>query len=190
MGQSWRLPGAEIARRVATGESRAADVVADHLARVAAVDPELNAFSVVLAYQARAEATARDRALADGSAPGALAGVPVVVKEELAVEGLVTTFGGRGNSTPAAEDSEVVRRVRSAGAVVLGKSTMPEFGAFPYTESDAYGVTRNPWSPGHTPGGSSGGTAVAVATGMAAVGLGGDGGGSIRIPAAACGCSG
>lgn len=190
VGESWRLSAAEIARRVAGGELAAADVVADHLARVAAVDPELNAFSAVLAYQARTEAAERDRALADGTAPGPLAGVPVVVKEELDVAGLVTTFGGRGNSSPAAADSEVVRRVRAAGGVVLGKSTMPEFGAFPYTESDAYGVTRNPWSPEHTPGGSSGGTAAAVATGMAAVGLGGDGGGSIRIPAAACGLFG
>jgi amidase len=102
----------------------------------------------------------------------------------------VTTFGGRGNSTPVAADGEVVRRLRAAGAVIVGKTAMPEFGAWPYTESEAHGITHNPWSTGHTPGGSSGGTAAAVASGMVPVGLGGDGGGSIRIPSACCGLFG
>ena len=94
------------------------------------------------------------------------------------------------NSTPAAVDGEVVRRLREAGAVIVGKTHMPEFGAWPYTESVAYGYTRNPWRTGFTPGGSSGGTAAAVASGMVPIGLGGDGGGSIRIPAAFCGLFG
>lgn len=94
------------------------------------------------------------------------------------------------NSTPRAADGEVVRRLRAAGAVIIGKTRMPEFGAFPYTESESDGVTRNPWNRAHTPGGSSGGSAVAVATGMAAVAIGGDGGGSIRIPSACCGLFG
>ena len=97
---------------------------------------------------------------------------------------------GEANSTPAAEDAEIVRRLRNAGAVVVATTTMPEFGAFPYTESVSRGITHNPWDPSRTPGGSSGGTAVAVATGMVPVGMGGDGGGSIRIPSACCGCSG
>ncbi len=114
----------------------------------------------------------------------------MAIKEELDVAGCVTTFGGHGNSTPAAADGEVVRRLREAGAVIVGKTHMPEFGAWPYTESVAYGYTRNPWRTGFTPGGSSGGTAAAVASGMVPIGMGGDGGGSIRIPAAFCGLFG
>jgi amidase len=121
---------------------------------------------------------------------GPLHGVPIAVKEELDVAGEVTTYGGEANSTPAAEDSEVIRRLREAGAVVVGKTTMPEFGAFPYTESASRGLTRNPWDRTRSPGGSSGGTAAAVASGMVPVGMGGDGGGSIRIPAACCGIVG
>lgn len=190
MSDLTRLGVAETVRRTTRGEVSAAGVLADHLARIERDNEALNAFSVVLADRARAEAAAVDRALADGAAPGPLHGVPVAIKEEIDVEGCVTTFGGRGNSTPAAADAEVVRRLRAAGAVVVGKTTMPEFGSYPFTESDAYGVTRNPWRRTHTPGGSSGGTAVAVATGMVPVGMGGDGGGSIRIPSACCGLFG
>ena len=102
----------------------------------------------------------------------------------------MTTFGGKANSTPVAADSEVVRRLRAAGAVIVGKTSMPEFGAWPYTEPISLGPTRNPWDPAHTPGGSSGGTAAAVASGMIPVGIGGDGGGSIRIPSSFCGLFG
>ena len=184
------LTVAELARRVAEEEVSAVEVVEACLARIGERDPALNAFSVVLADQARAEAAARDQALAEGATPGPLHGVPVAIKEEIDVAGCVTTFGGRANSTPVAVDGEVVRRLRAAGAVIIGKTRMPEFGAWPYTESVDGGYTRNPWKPGHTPGGSSGGTAVAVAAGMVPVGLGGDGGGSIRIPSACCGLFG
>ena len=190
MGELWRLGVAETVRRTSSGDVSAADVLEEHLTRIEALDRGLNAFSVVLADRARAEAADRDRARAAGETTGPLHGVPVAVKEELDVAGCVTTFGGRGNSTPVTMDGEVVRRLRAAGAVILGKTTMPEFGAFPFTESDAFGITRNPWRRTHTPGGSSGGTAVAVSTGMAAVGMGGDGGGSIRIPSACCGLFG
>jgi amidase len=181
---------AETVRRTTGGEATARAVVDDALARIADADPGLNAFSVVLADAARAEASARDDLLAAGGTPGPLHGVPVAIKEEIDVAGLVTTFGGEANTTPAAADAEVVRRLRAAGAVVVGKTTMPEFGAFPYTESVSRGVTRNPWDRTRTPGGSSGGTAVAVAAGMVPVGMGGDGGGSIRIPSAFCGVFG
>ena len=181
---------AETVRLTTGGEASAVEVVEASLARIAELDPALNAFSRVLADEARAEAAERDRALADGETPGPLHGVPVAIKEEIDVAGCVTTFGGDANSTPVTADAEVVRRLRAAGAVIVGKTTMPEFGAFPYTESVARGVTRNPWDPSRTPGGSSGGTAVAVATGMVPVGLGGDGGGSIRIPSACCGLFG
>lgn len=181
---------AECARRTAAGEVSAVELVEASLARIEDRNGPLNAISLVLADEARAEAASRDDSLARGVEPGPLHGVPVVIKEELHVAGTITTYGGHGNSTPATEDSEVVRRLRRAGAVVVAKTRMPEFGAFPFTESDAYGVTRNPWETQHTPGGSSGGTAVAVATGMAPFGMGGDGGGSIRIPSACCGLFG
>ena len=181
---------AETVRRTTAGDLTAAAAVEESLARIAALDPGLNAFSRVLADEARAEAAARDEHLAGGGAPGPLHGVPIAIKEEIDVAGTVTTFGGEANVTPAAADAEIVRRLREAGAVVVGKTTMPEFGAFPYTESASRGITRNPWDRSRTPGGSSGGTAVAVATGMVPVVIGGDGGGSIRIPSACCGLFG
>ena len=181
---------AETAQRIAEGDLTSRVVVEEALARIGIADPGLNAFSRVLAEEARAEATARDEQLVSGGPRGPLHGVPVAIKEEIDVAGTVTTFGGEGNSTPVAADAEVVRRLRAAGAVIVGKTTMPEFGSFPYTESASRGVTRNPWDRTRTPGGSSGGTAVAVAAGMVPVGLGGDGGGSIRIPSACCGLFG
>ena len=181
---------AETVRRTTAGDLTAAAAVEESLARIAALDSGLNAFSRVLADEARAEAAARDEHLAGGGAPGPLHGVPIAIKEEIDVAGTVTTFGGEANVTPAAADAEIVRRLREAGAVVVGKTTMPEFGAFPYTESASRGITRNPWDRSRTPGGSSGGTAVAVATGMVPVAIGGDGGGSIRIPSACCGLFG
>ncbi len=176
----------ETVARTTSGAITTAEAVEASLARIAELDGALNAFSVVLAGPARAEAAERDTA----AERGPLHGVPIAIKEEVAVAGTVTTFGGEGNSTPAAADDELVRRLRAAGAVMVGKTTMPEFGAFPYTESTSRGLTRNPWDRSRTPGGSSGGTAVAVATGMVPVGIGGDGGGSIRIPSACCGLFG
>ena len=181
---------AETASAVTAGETTARAATEAALARIAAEDHRLNSLSVVLAEAALAEADRRDAALVSGEPPGPLQGVPLVVKEEVDVAGTVTTFGGHANSTPAASDAELVRRLRAAGAVVVGKSQMPEFGAFPYTESDSHGHTRNPWDRTRSPGGSSGGTAAAVAAGLVPAGIGGDGGGSIRIPAACCGLFG
>ncbi len=164
-------------------------MVEDCLARIDQRDGALNAFSVVLAAEARAEAARLDADWApDGLGP--LFGVPIAIKEELDVAGCVTSFGGRANSTPARADAELVRRLRAAGAVIIGKTTMPEFGQWPFTESVARGITRNPWDRTRTPGGSSGGSAVAVAAGMVPAAIGGDGGGSIRIPAACVGVFG
>jgi amidase len=177
-----------IAAATTAGEISAREVTEACLARIDA--DRLNAFTNVLRDQALAEADARDRARTSGQAPGPLHGVPVAIKEELDVEGQVTTFGGRANLTPAPRDAEVVRRLREAGAVVVGKTAMPEFGLWPFTESAAHGLTRNPWDPTRSTGGSSGGTAAAVASGMVPVGMGGDGGGSIRIPSAVCGLFG
>lgn len=158
------------------------------LARIERLNPRVNAFSEVLAESALAEARVRD---ADAPAErGPLHGVPMAIKQENDVAGSVTTFGGRANVHPATADNEVVRRLRAAGAVIVGKTTMPEFGLWPFTETEATGVTRNPWNLGHTPGGSSGGTAAAVAAGMVSAAIGGDGGGSIRIPSSCCGLFG
>lgn len=178
------------AEAVRSGRATASDLLEQSLARIAELDGQVNAFTTVMSEHARAEAAARDDAVSRGEPLGPLHGVPVAIKDENDVAGAVTTFGGRGNSTPAAADSHVVRRLREAGAVVVGKTAMPEFGQHPFTESLAFGITRNPWDTSRTPGGSSGGTAVAVATGMVPVGIGGDGGGSIRIPSASCGLFG
>jgi amidase len=181
------LDVAETAGRIRAGQLTATEAVEACLAAIDNLNPKLNAFSVVLAERARVEAAERDAA---AEPLGPLHGVPIAIKEENDVEGCVTTFGGRSNSTPVTADSEVVRRLRAAGAVIVGKTSMPEFGAWPYTEPISLGPARNPWDPAYTPGGSSGGTAVAVASGMVPVGIGGDGGGSIRIPSSFCGLFG
>jgi Asp-tRNA(Asn)/Glu-tRNA(Gln) amidotransferase A subunit family amidase len=116
--------------------------------------------------------------------------VPFAVKDNIDVAGEVTTFGTRAYGEPVTADAELVRRLRSAGAIVIGKTHVPELGVFPWTESATWGVTRNPWNPEHTPGGSSGGSAAAVAAGLVGAALGNDGGGSIRFPAAYCGLFG
>lgn len=173
---------------IADGTVTSVALVQQSLDRIAAVDPRINAFSEVLAQPALAEAAVRD-ATPPGER-GPLHGVPFGIKQELDVSGTVTTFGGRANTTPVEQDCELVRRLREAGAVIVGKTTMPEFGQWPFTESLTTGLTRNPWHSDHSTGGSSGGTAAAVASGMVAAGIGGDGGGSIRIPAACCGLFG
>ncbi len=181
------LPAAELAEHIRRGELTAVDAVEAALHRIDAFDAGLRAFSVV-----RREAALREAEAADAEGPSQdrpLHGIPVAIKEEVAVTGLPTTYGGRANPAPAAADAEVVRRLRAAGAIVIGKTNMPEFGQFPFTEGD-WGMTANPWDRRRSPGGSSGGSAVAVASGMVPVAIGGDGGGSIRIPAAACGLFG
>jgi amidase len=159
------------------------------LRRVEALDPELNAFGAVYADRALDEADAADRRRARGDdAP--LLGVPFAVKDEIDIAGEVTSRGTGAVTTPAPADAEVVRRLRAAGAVIVGKTTMPEVGLWPFTESITWGVTRNPWNTDHTPGGSSGGSAAAVAAGIVPAALAADGAGSIRIPAACCGLFG
>lgn len=170
------------------GEVSAAELTEATLRQIG--ESDLNAFSTVLRERARAEAADRDRERVAGADLGPLHGIPIAVKEELDVAGEVTTFGTRANHRPATADSEVVRRLRAAGAVIVGKTAMPEFGQWPFTESTTHGVTRNPWDRTRSTGGSSGGSAAAVAAGLVPVAIGGDGGGSIRIPAACCGLFG
>lgn len=185
-----QLSARDIAQTVSSGKACAREVVEAALEQIAVKNPALNAFTVVRHAEALAEADALDALLQQGSVRLPLAGVPIAVKEEYDVTGLPTTLGGWGNTTPVSQDSEAIRRVRAAGAIVIGKTTMPEFGQYTDTVSARYGVTRNPHNPGKSAGGSSGGSAVAVASGMVPVALAADGGGSIRIPASCCGIVG
>ena len=123
-------------------------------------------------------------------ADGPLAGVPIAIKDDTPVAGQVCTRGSRSQGPPETADAEVVRRLRAAGAIPIGITNVPELMIFPWTATDANGITRNPWDRNRTPGGSSGGSASAVASGMVPVATASDGGGSIRIPAAACGLVG
>jgi amidase len=174
---------AETARALAEGEVSSRELVERTLARIEDTRGTLNAFRIVRAEAALAEADAADRELAAG-ARRPLLGVPVAVKDDMDVAGEPTAFGCAGAHPPVAEDGEAVRRLRAAGAVVVGKTNTCELGQWPFTEGPAFGATRNPWHPGHTPGGSSGGSAAAVAAGLVPAALGSDGAGSVRIPAA------
>jgi amidase len=145
--------------------------------------PTLNAFRVVLTKQALADAADADRKRAAGEQLPLL-GIPIAVKDDVDIAGVPTRFGADGRIRPAARDSEVVRRLRAAGAVIVGKTNTCELGQWPFTSGPAFGHTRNPWSREHTPGGSSGGSAAAVAAGLVAAAIGSDGAGSVRIPAA------
>ncbi|MFF4942962.1 amidase [Streptomyces rubiginosohelvolus] len=178
------LPGlAESARLLADATTTSTALVADALARIEATQPTLNAFRHLRAAAALAEAAEADRRLAAGERLPLL-GVPVAVKDDTDVAGLPTHFGCDGERPPVASDSEAVRRLRAAGAVVVGKTNSCELGQWPFTEGTAFGATRNPWNTAHTPGGSSGGSAAAVAAGLVPAALGSDGAGSVRIPAA------
>lgn len=174
---------AEHIRALTSGASTSEDLVAGALARIEATQGTLNAFRTVRGQAALAEAREADRRLAAGERLPLL-GVPVAVKDDTDVAGVPTYFGCAGELPPAAEDGEAVRRLRAAGAVIVGKTNSCELGQWPFTEGPAFGATRNPWSPAHTPGGSSGGSAAAVAAGLVPAALGSDGAGSIRIPAA------
>jgi aspartyl-tRNA(Asn)/glutamyl-tRNA(Gln) amidotransferase subunit A len=182
---------AELAALVRSKEISPAEVMEETLKRVEAVNPRLNAFVALRAERALEESRRMTDQIAAGRDPGPLAGIPIGVKDLEDVEGMITSFGSipfRGNM--ARSDSVQVARLRKAGAIVLGKTNTPEFGFTGFTKNRLYGVTRNPWDPERTPGGSSGGSAAAVAAGLVALATGSDGGGSIRIPACYSGCFG
>ncbi len=174
---------------LADAELTAPELLEIYLERIARLDSQLRCYRVVLSDSARYEAAvAQDRLDAGERLP--LLGVPVAIKDDVDVAGEVTTYGSGAHGPAPTSDAEVVRRLRGAGAVIIGKTNVPELMMFPYTESLTFGATRNPWNLGRTPGGSSGGSAAAVAAGLAPLALGSDGGGSIRIPAIWCGLFG
>jgi aspartyl-tRNA(Asn)/glutamyl-tRNA(Gln) amidotransferase subunit A len=182
----------DLADSVRRGERRAIEVLDDSFAAIEARNPLLNAFVHLDLEQAHRSAEAVDAAIAAGQDPGRLAGVPFGVKDLEDCAGMPTSLGsllwkGRG---PVAHDSVHVARMRAAGAVPVGKTATPEFGAVALTDTPAWGVTRNPWDPSRTPGGSSGGSAAAVAAGLVPMATASDGGGSIRIPASFSGLFG
>ncbi len=169
--------------QLAAGTVTSDQLVRRSLDAIDASQPTLNAFRVVLRERALADAAAADRKRAAGEQLPLL-GIPIAVKDDVDVAGVPTRFGADGNIREADADSEVVRRLRAAGAVIVGKTNTCELGQWPFTSGPAFGHTRNPWSSEHTPGGSSGGSAAAVAAGLVAAAIGSDGAGSVRIPAA------
>ena len=181
----------DLAARVRSRELSAREVVAGALARIEELEPKLNAFVTVDGERALADAATIDERLANEEGVGPLAGMPLAVKDLEDAAGFPTRYGSvLSSEAPAAGDSVLVARLRAAGCIVVGKTTTPEYGHKGVTEAAVSGVTRNPWRLDRSPGGSSGGSGAALASGMVPLATGSDGGGSIRIPSALCGLSG
>jgi aspartyl-tRNA(Asn)/glutamyl-tRNA(Gln) amidotransferase subunit A len=185
------MSAVDLAEAIRSKRVSPVDVVEAVLSRIERVNPRLNAYCAVTADAARAEARAAEAALVRGGALGPLHGVPFSVKDLVITRGVRTAFGSRiyEHNIPD-EDAPVVERLRAAGAILVGKTTTPEFGWKGTTDSPLTGISRNPWDLTKTPGGSSGGAAAAVAAGLAPLAVGTDGGGSIRIPGSFCGVLG
>jgi aspartyl-tRNA(Asn)/glutamyl-tRNA(Gln) amidotransferase subunit A len=180
-----------LAEKVRKGERSATELVEHALGRIAELNPTVNAFVAVDEERSRAAAAAVDARVAAGIDPGPLAGIPIGVKDLEDAAGYVTTHGSLGfaDRPPASSDSVLVSRLVAAGCVVLGKTNTPELGWKADTDNEVFGPTLNPWNLDHTPGGSSGGSAAAIAAGMVPLATGSDGGGSLRIPSSCCGLS-
>jgi amidase len=186
-----RQSARELARLIRTRAVSPLDVLDAHLAAIKALNPKLNAVVTLAEEQARDNAQRAEQAVMTGEPLGALHGLPVGIKDITQTAGIRTTFASPllKDNVPS-EDEEVVRRLKAAGAIVLAKTNTPEFACGANTNNALFGPTRNPWNPALSPAGSSGGSAVAVATGMTALAQGTDYGCSIRIPAAFCGIVG
>jgi aspartyl-tRNA(Asn)/glutamyl-tRNA(Gln) amidotransferase subunit A len=184
-------PALELAALIRTGRLSPVEVIEAFARRVERLNPTLNAYCTLTLEEARHAARAAQRALAAGAQTGPLFGVPFAVKDVTYTGGVRTTLGSRlyADYVPQ-EDAPLVERLRAAGAILLGKTTTPELGWKGVTDSPLFGISRNPWRPDRTPGGSSGGSAAAVAAGLAPLATGTDGAGSIRIPASFCGVVG
>ena len=188
MSELWRKSAVELAAMIRDREVSSRAVVQAHLDRVQAVNPHLNAIIRLLPDEALAAADVADRAVADGARLGPLHGVPFTVKENIDLAGTPTTQAVPALAEAVAPiDAPHVERLRAVGAIPLGRTNLPDFGLRVHTDSALHGLTRNPWNPQRSPGGSSGGEAAALATGMSPLGLGNDLGGSLRNPAHCCG---
>lgn len=190
-GKLLSLSGRRMAQGIKDGDFSATDLISASLKRAHEINPTLNAFCQILDDEALSKAKAADAAIANGDAVGPLHGVPIAVKDLTPTKGHLTSCGSwaLGDWVPD-ETALCIRRLEAAGAIVIGKTTTPEFAFSAFTQSPRWGVTRNPWNPDRTSGGSSGGSAVAVATGCVPFAEGTDMGGSIRIPASCCGIVG
>lgn len=183
-------PATELLRRYSAGEISPVEVVENSLARIAEVNPTLNCFCFTYPEDALAAAKTAEQRLASGKARP-LEGIPLAIKDFTPTRGKVTTRGSRLLENWVPERSAViVERLEAAGAIMVGKTTTPEFATSGFTDSPLWGITRNPWDPARTPGGSSGGSGAAVASGCVPIAEGTDMGGSVRIPAALCGIVG
>ncbi|MEO8678947.1 MAG: amidase [Vicinamibacterales bacterium] len=182
---------ADAAPRIARGELRAEKLAEDCLSKIEALNPKLNAFITVLAYQALSDARKADQDIAAGRYLGPLHGIPISLKDLVDLAGSPTTAASLvRRDHRATRDAVVTARLREAGAIFVGKTNLHEFAFGTTTEDSGFGLARNPIDPERSPGGSSGGSAIAIATGMSLGTVGTDTGGSIRIPAAACGVVG
>src|ERR671920_1533035 len=177
------------AELIRSGDVTSRELVMLYLERIERLGPQLNAFRKVMSERALVDAQQADGRRGAGE-ERPLLGVPIAIKDVEDVTGEVTRWGTDAYSTPAAQDSELVRRLRAAGAVIVGKTNCPELAIMGETEGPAFGVTRNPWNTDRSVGGSSGGSAAAVAAGLCAAATASDGAGSIRIPASNCGLVG
>jgi amidase len=184
------LDATSLAEMVRSRSTSSRAVVEATLRRIDELEPAINAFRVVNGEAALVEADRIDAMAGDDLARLPLAGVPIAIKDDTDVVGESTAWGSSLDRGRTAHDAEVVARLRTAGAVIIGKTNVPELTLWPWTASERWGITRNPWDVERTPGGSSGGSAAAVCAGMAALALGSDGGGSIRYPAGLTGLVG
>jgi len=187
----WRMGAVELGDRIRRGQISSRDVVESHLARIDAVNPSVNAITVRLDEQALSSADAADQAQAAGQKLGPFHGIPFTVKENVDLAGSNTTHGVVAlKDELASADAPQVSQLRAAGAIPIARTNMPEFGVRWHTDNSLYGATKNPWNPQITPGGSSGGEAAAIASGMSPLGVGNDYAGSIRWPSQCCGIAG
>ncbi len=187
----WRHSASKLVSALRNREISSRELLESHLSRIETVNSKVNAITTVLHDEALRSADVADATIAQGEELGPLHGLPITIKENIDVAGSATTNGLVSRKEALAEkDAPVVAHLKAAGAIILGRTNMPDFGLRWHTDNDLHGATINPWNPARTPGGSSGGEAVALATGMSPLGIGNDMGGSTRQPAVNCGVVG